>query len=585
MSPRDDKRPAPSIPGESDPLRELRHEVRTPISQIIGYSELLVEEAKDAGVAALVPDLEKITVAGRRLLVLVETVFEHGSFKALSSERPVSPEREPGLDSSQTPSTTPMSAELHGRLLVVDDNLENRDMLARRLGRAGYEITQAADGQTALGLLHDRPFDLVLLDVMMPGLSGTDVLKRLRCERSAAELPVIMATARSASEDVVEALAVGANDYVTKPLDFPVVLARVETQLALKRNRDEVCRLADQLAVHNEFVKKVFGRYLTDEVVASLLASPEALNIGGECRRATVMLTDLRGFTALVSRLDPEQVIHLLNNYLEEMIEIIMKHSGTIDEFLGDSILVLFGAPVERSDDARRAVACAVEMQLAMPKVNEKNRRDGLPEVEMGVSLNTGELMVGNIGSQQRTKYGVVGTPINVAARVEGCTVGGQVLIAESTFRDAGNGVLVGATQMVSGKGLDTPVRVYDLKGIGGEYQLRLPEDDDPLNELVKPIPVIFSRVHDKAFAQDARRTGALVDLSRRRATLEADCELQVLSDLSLTILGSDGSVLPGTIYAKVMDRDGTRLTVQFTSIAPEADSVLSAARENTRTH
>ena len=272
----------------------------------------------------------------------------------------------------------------------MDDNEINRDVLSRRLVQRGYHVAVAADGRQALQMLMTQPFDLVLLDIMMPGMSGFEVLTILREAHSAAELPVIMATASDQSRDIVAALTLGANDYVTKPLDFPVVLARIRTQLSLKRAIQEIQRLAEQLELRNRFIRTTFGRYLTDEVVTSLLDSPEGLKLGGEKRQVSILMADLRGFTSLSGRLGPEQVVAILNRYLGTMADIIMEYQGTIDEFIGDAIFVIFGAPLRMNDHAQRAVACAVAMQLAMATVNAQNRAEGLPEVEMGVGVNTG---------------------------------------------------------------------------------------------------------------------------------------------------------------------------------------------------
>src|SRR5919197_1400312 len=266
-----------------------------------------------------------------------------------------------------------------GSLLVVDDNPLNRDMLARRLTRRGYTVTVAADGYQALAMIEAQQFDLVLLDIMKPGISGLDVLKTVRQRYAVADLPVIMVTAKDQSEDIVAALQLGANDYVTKPLDFPVVLARTQTQLALKRARQDIQRLAAQLELRNRFIRQTFGRYLSDDVVTRLLDTAEGLQLGGEKRRVTILISDLRGFTSLSARLAPEQVMAMLNRYLGTMVEIIMQYQGTIDEIIGDAMLVIFGAPIGRQDDAPRAVACAVAMQLAMAAVNAENRRAGRP--------------------------------------------------------------------------------------------------------------------------------------------------------------------------------------------------------------
>ena len=162
-----------------------------------------------------------------------------------------------------------------------------------------------------------------------------------------------------------------------------------------KRVEAELQRLAEQVELRNRFIRETFGRYLTDEVVATVLESPTGLQMGGEKRKVTMLMADLRGFTSLSERLAPERVVAMLNRYLTTMVAVIKQYQGTIDEFIGDAIFVLFGAPIWQEDDAQRAVACAVQMQLAMASVNEQNREDDLPEVEMGIGINTGQVVVG----------------------------------------------------------------------------------------------------------------------------------------------------------------------------------------------
>ena len=149
---------------------------------------------------------------------------------------------------------------------------------------------------------------------------------------------------------------------------------------------------------------------LLKKLTNTLLENPDMVKIGGEKRSVTIMMSDLRGFTALADRLEPEQVVQILNTYFEVMVDVLLKYNATINEIIGDSLLVIFGAPQEMPDRAERAVACAIEMQNAMTKVNEQNRSQGLPEIEMGIGLNEVEAIVGNIGSSKRSKYGVVGS-------------------------------------------------------------------------------------------------------------------------------------------------------------------------------
>ena len=193
---------------------------------------------------------------------------------------------------------------------------------------------------------------------------------------------------------------------------------------------EKVRERTEQLEVRTRFIEQTFGRYMSSEIADSLLKSAEGLDFGGQKKTVTIMMSDLRGFAAFSDSLPPETIVTLLNNYLSEMTTVIQKYNGTIDEFIGDAILTIFGAPFQRPDDAERAVACALEMQLAMPRVNAWNAEHGLPELEMGIGINTGEVVVGNIGSRKRAKYGVVGSNVNLAGRIEGYTIGGQILIS-----------------------------------------------------------------------------------------------------------------------------------------------------------
>lgn len=458
-----------------------------------------------------------------------------------------------------------------GTLLLVDDNALNREALARRLTRRGYTVMMAADGQQALAQVAAQPFDLVLLDVMMPGISGLEVLRSLREQYAMGDLPVIMVTAKDQSEDVVTALQLGANDYVTKPVDFPVLLARVQTQLSLKRATAEIVHLALQLERHNQFVRDTFGRYVTEEVVTTLLDSPAGLQLGGERRQVTLLMADLRGFTSLSETLAPEQVIAILNRFLGTMIEVITQYQGTINEFIGDLILVIFGAPVWHAEHAERAVACAVAMQQAMTTVNAAQQQAGLPEVEMGIGIHTGEVVVGNIGSHKRAKYGVVGGPVNLTSRLESYTIGGQILISEATQHAVGPILTITKQLEVDAKGLDQPVAVYDVRGIGGVHNLMLPERTEALVSLPAAVPVQYIVLEGK-YLSDAAGSGQLVKLSSRSGELHTDAPVPLWSNLKLQLVGPPGEEFPGAFYAKVLRRDAgppASVYLHFTYVPP----------------
>jgi len=558
-----------------DERAKLRHDLRTPLHQIIGYAELLEDEVKDAGQDKLVADLQKMQVAARRALELVDSCL------------PPDGEADKALVFREADDPPPQAAELRPRpplrppaepiepgsisLLVVDDNELNRDMLSRRLGSRGFRVAVAEDGASALAMIEKQDFDLVLLDVMMPGLTGIDVLKRLRERFSESDLPVVMATARDATEDVVEALHLGANDYVTKPLDFAVVLARIETQLTLLRQKQEIKRLAQNLELRNRFIQSLFGRYLSDEVVADLLASPEGTRIGGEQRRVTLLMSDLRGFTPLTEGLQPQQVLRLLNSYLGAMADVVLAHQGTVDEFVGDAILAIFGAPVGRSDDARRAVACAVAMQEALAALNRGNEAQGLPRLEMGIAVHTGEVIVGNIGSERRTKYGVVGSAVNHAGRIESFTVGGQVLISDATLREAGDSAHVGERLAVDAKGTREPIVVYDLRGFG---DAQVPGAPDAMMPLAVPLNVLCHVVVGKRVQSEAFG-GRISELSLRSGSLLTPRRLRALSNIKLELRPPDRP--PLEIYAKVVHVSGDgSVTLRFTPLRPETEAWVS---------
>jgi class 3 adenylate cyclase len=216
-------------------------------------------------------------------------------------------------------------------------------------------------------------------------------------------------------------------------------------------------------------IRETFGQYLSTEVVNEILKSPGGVELRGELREITILVSDIRGFTTTTELLQPGQVLEMLNRYLEEMTDIIMKHGGTIDEFTGDGILVFFGAPTFVPDHCTRAVACALEMQKAMEELNRGNLRLGLPELQMGIGVNTGQLIVGNIGSEKRKKYGAVGSPINLAFRIQSKAAGGEVLIPPAVFDNFDGDLLVDGTKECTLKGIEQAIVLYRVEGLKEE--------------------------------------------------------------------------------------------------------------------
>ncbi|WP_017663417.1 CHASE2 domain-containing protein [Baaleninema simplex] len=334
-------------------------------------------------------------------------------------------------------------------------------------------------------------------------------------------------------------------------------------------------------------IRQTFSRYLTDEVVATLLETPEGLAMGGERREITILTSDLRGFTSISERLPPEQVVSILNIYLEAMADAITAYQGTIDEFMGDGILVLFGAPTQREDDPERAIACALAMQLAMDKVNQEMAKRDLPNLEMGIGINTGEVVVGNIGSLKRTKYGVVGSQVNLTYRIESYTVGGQILVTESTMRETGDIVEVEDEEKVSPKGVKEPMMVYSVVGIGGKYQLRLPEEEVVMCDLFPALAVRYTPLAGKHLS-DRTLEAQLVKLSPGRVRVRSPEAMAPLTNLrfQLKVPGKSGEA-EGEFYAKVVKGNGSsdrEFCVRLTAVPPEVKQYFTTLYERSLT-
>jgi len=565
--------------GSERDKKSLRHELRTCVNQILGYSELVQEDLARAGQRTFINDLKRVATAARRLQALVDQVPEAPEAGSAPEVPPPrwAPSASVRADDTMS-SDSGRSSAASSTVLVVDDDESNRDVLGRVLQSKGYKVVLAGSGPEAIERVEQGGIDLVLLDIMMPDVSGLDVLKKLRETHARDALPVIMATARDQPQDMVDALKMGANDYVTKPLDFAVVMARLEAQLSLKRATGEIRRLNEELQRRNQFIRRTFGRYLSDEVVASLLSTPEGTRLGGEKRTVTLLMSDLRGFTAAADRLEPEQVVRLLNNYLGAMAEVITRFQGTIDEFIGDGILALFGAPLDREDDAERAAACAVAMQLAMAEVNDTNRRGGLPEVQMGVAVHTGEVIVGNIGSQTRAKYGVVGTNVNLTARIESFTLPGQVLVSQSTVDSAGDTLLLGESRTFQAKGFKDPVAAYELKGVRGAQGGVLPEAEEEMRDLAREIPVSFTVV-DGTHIRQASAEGRFVRASPSGAWVSSEQKAPPRANVRIRVRDESGTELPVELYAKVVEGESDGgFQVRFSSAPPEIVELIRSA-------
>lgn len=358
--------------------------------------------------------------------------------------------------------------------------------------------------------------------------------------------------------------------------DFTVTVPETGTReiahLAYAFN--DLGRQLTEYIAKRDFIRDTFGRYVTQEVVKKLLESREALELGGETREITILMSDLRGFTAITAQMEPEQVISFLNRYLGKMIEILLDHHAVIDEIIGDGILAFFGAPEHLDNHSEQAVVCALRMQAAMADINTANEADGFPYLEMGIAVNTGTVVVGNIGSEKRTKYSAVGSPVNFTGRMEAFSVGGQVLISPSTYARVETLVRVRDVLEVEMKGVADKNRLYDVQGLGPPYDIMLPDRQTEVTPLDLPLSVLIHHVRDK-IVTGAGVAARITHISQTAARLESPEALPVWENIRLEVQDAVGAALPGKIYGKVVAAEpagdsGWLLEARFTSVSPE---------------
>ena len=339
--------------------------------------------------------------------------------------------------------------------------------------------------------------------------------------------------------------------------------------------------LGSQLTAYiarRDFVRDTFGRYMTKEVADKLLESEDSLILGGETREITILMSDVRGFSALSADMRPDVLIEILNSYLSRMIDTLLEYEGVVNEIIGDGILAFFGAPTDMKDHPARAVACALKMQSVIEEVNAHNKERGYPTLEMGIAVVTGEVVVGNIGSDKRCKYGAVGANVNLAGRVESLALGGQVLINGSTYEEVADIVFVRNSFSVEMKGLPDPVKVYDVVGISGDYGIQLSPVEDKAVALGMPIRALLQRLSRKVVNRE-EIDATVTSISLKSAVFSCDSDLAPWEDVKCTLISDQSPGGVGQIYAKVTsveESDATnRVTVSFTSLSDEAEKFV----------
>jgi adenylate cyclase len=334
-----------------------------------------------------------------------------------------------------------------GTILIADDNPVNRLLLGRGLEQQGHTVLFAEHGHEALDLLRTQRFDLLLLDVLMPELDGYQVLAELKEDPHLREIPVIMTSSLDELDSVVKCVEMGAEDYLSKPINPVLLHARITASLEKKRLRDQQ--------------RELISKFATREVAEDLLTS--GFSLGGKHVDASAMFCDIRSFTTIVEAREPPETIELLNDYYTLMMDAIGAEGGIVNQMVGDGLMSIFGAPVAQEDHRRRAVLAARQMVELIRLFNEDQAAQDKVQIQIGIGIASGRVVAGYTGTVHRATYTCVGDTVNVAARLESHTkvLGRPILIDENTRHGLDDGIAVEAQGELVVKGKVRPVNVY----------------------------------------------------------------------------------------------------------------------------
>ncbi len=359
---------------------------------------------------------------------------------------------------------------MSAHILVVDDVAKNVKLLADVLAAKGFRISTAASGEEALASVANDAPDLILLDVMMPGISGYDVCRALRADPKHAMLPIVLVTALDPSKERINGLDAGADDFLSKPINQAELMARVRSLLRIKQLYDEVqqqkaalaqwnltleARVADGVAQVERMgrLKRFFSPALAEAIVGGGADDP----LKSHRREIAVVFLDLRGFTAFTETADPEEVMGVLREYHQAMGTLILEFEGTLERFTGDGIMVFFNDPVVITEPAARATRMALQMQQQMTALAAGWRKRGY-DLQLGIGIAMGYATIGAIGFEGRIDYGAIGNVTNLSARLCGEAAGGEILIAPRVLAALGEAFVTELAGELMLKGLGRAV-------------------------------------------------------------------------------------------------------------------------------
>lgn len=401
--------------GLQDRLSELRHDIGNRLNQVLGYCQLMLLEEQEVYFGALSEDLSKICDYCKNC----EATLLH--YKGSSPRETTFPYGGRDSEQSALPAAEPSAVE-PAVVLVADDNEVSRDVLVRALQREGHHVWQARNGREALDLAEQEEFDLILLDFLMPELNGYEVLRQLKADERMRHTPVMLVSALDAVRDMVPCIELGAEDFLTKPVDLAMLRARVNACLEKKRLRE-----------------REFGQFFTPELARHYVRHPELLKVGREAE-VTVMFCDIRGFSKISEHLGPGETVDWVSDVMGALSDAVLEHRGVLVDYIGDELMAMWGAPDEQPDHAELSCQAAIEMLTRLPELSNRWESVTGQPTRVGIGLNSGLAQVGNTGSHRKFKYGPLGNTVNVASRVQGATkyLKAELVVTGTTWQQLG---------------------------------------------------------------------------------------------------------------------------------------------------
>ena len=422
-------------------LRRVRHDGANRLNHALGLCQLLLLQDEEDHFGSLVDDLKTIEAKCKSCVVTLQR------YKEVELDRSFSAADLPAVDLAALSSA--VHAEVApAKILVVDDCESNRQQLEAFLHRQRHHVRTAADGREALEALEQEDYDLVLLDLVMPGMNGFEVLREMANNARWRNTPVIIVSGFVDTDHVVTCIEMGADDHLPKPVDFKLLNAKVNSCLEKKRLRE-----------------RELGRQFTPELARHFVRHPELLNQALDTE-VTVLFCDIRRFSRISARLGPGETVNWLSDVMDKLSDCVIRHRGVLVDYIGDELMAMWGAPEEVADHAQLACQAALDMLDQLPLINERWGEQLGETTDVGIGLNSGIARVGNTGSTRKFKYGPLGNTVNLASRVQGATkyLSTRLLVTGDTFQQLGDPLSARRLCKVRVVNIDKPVDLYELR-------------------------------------------------------------------------------------------------------------------------